>query len=121
MDSENVSIVRRDHAFIVTLTTDEFQGEVANELFATLTAAISEAESPRIVLDLSNVTFVDSLSLGTLVKIAGDLSRRQGKLMISGVRDPVRRTLALTRLTKLFQLYKTADEALIELSEHDNV
>ena len=39
MDSENVSIVRRDRAFIVTLTTDEFQGEVANELFATLTAA----------------------------------------------------------------------------------
>lgn len=117
MNDETIRIDRRDDIIVVTLCSDEFQGEVANGFLSTLTEAIEGVENPKVVLDLSNVVFVDSLSLGTLVKAAGDLTRKGGKFMVAGAQESVRRTLALTRLNKLFNILPTADEAIRELKE----
>ncbi len=112
MADETIRIDRRDDVFIVRPATDEFQGEVANAFLGALTEAVTDVAEPKVVLDFSDVSFVDSLSLGTLVKAAGDLSKQGGKFVVAGAREGVQRTLALTRMDKLVSTVPSVDEAI---------
>lgn len=64
-----------------------------------------------IILDLSNVTFVDSSGLGaivsTLKKIGGD-----GDLAICGLQETVLSLFKLTRMDRIFRLFPNSKEAL---------
>jgi anti-sigma B factor antagonist len=68
-----------------------------NELFA---------DQPRhIVLDLTDMTFIDSSGLGVLVS-ALKRSREldETTLVLRNLQEPVRRVFEITRLTELFQI-----------------
>jgi anti-sigma B factor antagonist len=59
-----------------------------------------------IVVDLRDVTFIDSSGLGVLV---GTLRRlrerdRDGQLVLQGLQDPVRKVFDVTGLTELFTI-----------------
>ena len=116
MADEAIQIDQKDGVIVVRVVTDELYGEVANELLGKVIEATAEVERPHVALDLSNVTFADSLSLGTLVKTASDLGKKDGKFIVAGAQEAVRRTLALTRMNKLFHIVDTVDEAIAELN-----
>jgi anti-sigma B factor antagonist len=68
-----------------------------------------------IVLDLSDVTFIDSSGLGALIaslKGMGD----GGELVLCGARDPVVDMFKLTRMNKVFRLFNSREEAISTLS-----
>lgn len=80
-----------------------------------LRGAVAEAVqdgSTRVVVDLSEVPFVDSSGLGAL--IAGLKQARQagGELRIAGPTPPVLTVLELMRLNRVMRPYETVDEAL---------
>ncbi len=58
------------------------------------------AEGGDLVLDLSGLTFVDSMGLRGFIRIAAALEST-GKLILDGPRRPVARTIALVGLDKL--------------------
>lgn len=66
--------------------------------------------SEWIVLDLSEVEFIDSSGLGAIVS-ALKLLGRKGDLVISGAREPVLALFRITRMDKVFRLFPTTDEA----------
>ncbi|MBA9003430.1 MULTISPECIES: STAS domain-containing protein [Thermomonospora] len=66
----------------------------------------------RLVVDLSDVTFLDSTGLGVLVGIYHRLRARNGTMSFVGANDRVRRVFHVTQLTKIFVLYDDLDEAL---------
>lgn len=70
----------------------------------------------RIVLDLSEVDFIDSSGLGAIVsglkKIGND-----GNLMICAVREPVMSLFRLTRMNRVFEIFPSEDEAVAALSK----
>ena len=63
-----------------------------------------------LVLDLSEVEFVDSSALGAVVSGLKLLGRR-GDLVISGAREPVRALFALTRMDRVFRMFDRIEEA----------
>jgi anti-sigma B factor antagonist len=68
-----------------------------------------------IVLDISDVEFVDSSGLGAIVsglKLLG----HKGDLVISGAKDNVTALFKLTRMDKVFRLFPTTAEAQQALS-----
>jgi anti-sigma B factor antagonist len=82
---------------------------------AQLRTAVDEAVAagrPRLVVDLSGITFVDSSGLGALV--AGLKKARQagGELRIAAAGEQVLTVLTLTRLIRVLRPYGTVDEAL---------
>lgn len=83
-------------------------------LRATVDDAVA-AGHPRLVVDLSGVTFVDSSGLGALV--AGLKRARQagGELRIAAAGEQVVTVLTLTRLVRVLRPYATVDEALVGL------
>jgi anti-sigma B factor antagonist len=68
----------------------------------------------NIVLDLSEVNFIDSSGLGALI---GSLKAvgTDGELVLCGARDPVVSMLKLTRMDKVFHIFATPEEAASSL------
>lgn len=70
----------------------------------------------HIVLDLSNVDFIDSSGLGTIVSILKTLGNK-GDLRISGLKETVMSLFRLTRMDRVFQIYPSAEDAIMALSD----
>ncbi|HIK37711.1 MAG TPA: STAS domain-containing protein [Geminocystis sp. M7585_C2015_104] len=65
----------------------------------------------KIVLDLSQIDFIDSSGLGALVRIAKQVESVKGKMaIVSNAR--VTQTVKMVRLEKFLKLYNSLDEAL---------
>lgn len=69
----------------------------------------------RLVLDLSEVTFIDSSGLGALIgslKAIGD----DGELALCGARETVASMFKLTRMNKVFRMFSNPDDAAAAFS-----
>jgi len=89
----------------------------ANELHARLGAAIEDGAA-MLVVDLSRVTFIDSMALGVLLEAMKRLRARGGVLRIVGPRPDVRRIFEITLLDRIFPLDATRSEALAAGAEN---
>jgi anti-sigma B factor antagonist len=70
-----------------------------------------EAGNDQVVVDLSNVTFIDSTALGVLVGIRKNL-RPGARLAIACMQPDVLNIFELTGLDATFDLFSTFDDAL---------
>jgi len=66
----------------------------------------------NIVVDLSEVTFIDSTALATLVQGMKQAREMNGDIRISGLQEPVRMVLELTRLDSVFEIYPKQTDAV---------
>jgi anti-sigma B factor antagonist len=64
-----------------------------------------------IILDLTDVNFVDSSALAVMVRAMKHCRERNGELILYGVRQPVRIIFELTRMDKAFRIFESAPEA----------
>jgi anti-anti-sigma factor len=90
------------------------------ELDMAATVAVREAVDDSagatgVVLDVAEVTFVDSSMLKELLRAGAELSRYDTRLVLAGVPPAVRRLLDLTRTAQLFTEARTREEALAML------
>ena len=87
---------------IETFNSREFKAKVID--------LINEKHS-HIILNLSEVDFIDSNGLGSLIAILKLLTTQQGKVVICGARDPVKRIFNLTRLNQVLPLVESEEDA----------
>ena len=66
----------------------------------------------NIVLNLAGVSFIDSAGLGILVANLAKAKAAGGMLKLAEPQDRVKNAIELTRLTGLFPLYATEQDAL---------
>ena len=65
------------------------------------------------VVDLSNVTFLDSAGMAVLVTLLKRVRQRDGRLRLVWPRtDAARRVLTLTRMDRVFDMADTAEAAV---------
>ncbi|MHC4956554.1 MAG: STAS domain-containing protein [Planctomycetota bacterium] len=83
------------------------------ELRGSLRLAV-EQKRPRIVVDLSGVTFVDSSGLATLIEALQGTKRYDGDLVLCALAPTVLGVFQLANLDNIFQLATTREEALGE-------
>lgn len=97
------------------------RGEVdlftAPELKNALSEAIDSGRV-RIVVDLTETTFMDSTALGVLIGTVKRLrSRDGGRMTIVNVDSSIAQTFEITGLDQIFTIRATRDEALAALDE----
>ena len=85
---------------------------VAPDVRDRIAAAISDGAT-EVVVDLSDATFVDSMTLGVLLAAMKRLRARGGQLRLVVPRAEVRRIFEITLLDRVFPLYGTRQEALV--------
>jgi anti-sigma B factor antagonist len=84
---------------------------VAPALRDQMSAAISDG-TQELVLDMTDTTFVDSMTLGVLLGALKRLRARGGQLRIVVTRPDLRRIFEITLLDRVFPLHSSREEAL---------
>jgi anti-sigma B factor antagonist len=84
---------------------------VADELGGRVSQVIDDGAS-AVVVDLSGVTFLDSMALGILLTGLRRLRARGGRLRVVAPRGEIRRIFEITLLDRVFELDGSRHEAL---------
>lgn len=90
----------------------------APELKSALADAIEEGRL-RIVVDLSETTFLDSTALGVLIGAVKRLRTREGRLTIVNTDDNIAKTFEITGLDQIFTIRASRDEAVTALDAEE--
>jgi anti-sigma B factor antagonist len=100
----------------VIATRGEIDLFTAPELKRVLTDAIESGEH-RVVIDLSEVTFLDSTALGVLIGAVKRLRSRGGALAIVNTDASIAKTFQITGLDQIFTIVPSREEALAALDD----
>jgi anti-sigma B factor antagonist len=107
MDLEQTKI---GDVLVAAVHETRVDGRAGSELLAVLRSCIDGGDR-RIVVDLSEVAFIDSTGLGALVATLKHLGRG-GQFALCGVGDAVATLFKLTRMDKVFKLYPSREAAV---------
>ena len=66
----------------------------------------------KLVVDLEQVSFMDSTGIGVLIGALRRLKERDGKLALVCPQGPVLRVLEVTGLGKVFEIHDSVDQAI---------
>lgn len=83
----------------------------APELKQVLAESI-EGGRVRIIVDLTETTFLDSTALGVLIGAVKRLRSRDGALAIVNIDENIAKTFEITGLDQIFTIVPTRDEAV---------
>lgn len=101
------------HVVAVTGEVDLF---TAPELKARLVDVL-DANSVRIVIDLTHTTFLDSTALGVLIGTVKRLRTVDGRLVIVNTDSAIAKTFEITGLDQIFTIRGTRKEAIAALED----
>lgn len=71
-----------------------------------------EEKQYNVVINLEQVSYIDSSGIGALISSLSNLKKYQGGLKIINVYASVRKVFELTKLTSFFEIYENEDEAV---------
>jgi anti-anti-sigma factor len=107
------ALTRSEHRGVAVLTVaGEVDVDTCGQLHEELTTTLSEGD---VILDMSEVAFIDSSGLNVLVSGHRQARDSQHRMIISGSSRRVLDMLEVTRLTTLFSLHPTVDAAADQL------
>jgi anti-sigma B factor antagonist len=88
-------------------TVVALEGEIDLEQAGAVRRALLDAlkKGRNVLVDLSNVTYIDSSGIASLVEGLQVARRQRGELALVAVNQRVRRVLELARLDKVFQIH----------------
>jgi anti-sigma B factor antagonist len=66
----------------------------------------------RLAVNLVEVKYIDSSGIASLLEVLKEARNRQKRFLMFGLTASVREVLQLTRLTGVFEIHGTEDEAL---------
>jgi anti-anti-sigma factor len=84
-------------------------GIKANQLRREISDIVASAAN-TVLIDLSDVTFMDSSGLSALVSALKMVRTAGGKLYLCSINDQVRMVFELTRMDRVFETFATRDE-----------
>ncbi len=74
----------------------------------------------RLVMDLSQVRFIDSSGLGALLSGYKNARFHQGNLVLAGLQPRVKSMFELTRLNRVFDIFQQTEDVLQAGEDHDH-
>jgi|SRR6056297_104903 len=107
----NLQIDDKGNAILMQVQEERLDAHNSGELKTQMLKLFEDGKS-NLVVDLSDVRFVDSSGLGALVSGFKNASSRNGSLKLSGLQMQVKSMFELTRLHRVFEIYNDAEEAL---------
>lgn len=108
-----IEVGNQNGTTIVRPTTERLDIEVAAEFRGMLLSLIDQGNR-HLVVDLNDVTFIDSSGLGALVSALKTLKRGSGTgdVRLARVQAPVVSLLEIIRLNRVFTSYASVEQAV---------
>ena len=99
----------------------DFRGRLAvgvsEEVLPQVMGAIFDDGHKKILLNLTDMDYIDSNGLGELVQVLKTANRHSASVRLLKPQDRVARTLRLTNLLPMFNVYDTEAEALAAFAQ----
>jgi anti-sigma B factor antagonist len=103
--------VRKANGIPILEVSGEIDLSTAPEFKRSLNQVIDEGHQD-IVVDMKDVTYMDSSGFGTLLGITKRLRPEGGSVSLIGCNDAIQRMLRITRLNTVFGMFDQEEEAL---------
>ena len=91
------------------------KGEIDLHVSPTVTASLNamiEKKPRRLVVDLSDVAYIDSAGLAALIEAMQKVEGYGGRFLLAGLQETVRSIFEISRLDQVFQIFPDVDAAL---------
>ncbi len=96
---------------VARVKEDKLVFPILSQFFNKISGLI-EAGADKIVIDLSEVTYIDSASIGCLMDIYRMMSDRSGAVRLVGLQERVETMVSLTGLHNLVEIFREEKSAL---------
>lgn len=102
----------KDNILVITFTSDRLDAKHNMQMKQDILDLIDQMKNCQVVFDLQHLQFMDSSGMGPLLSTLRFLNAQGGKLKLSGMTPPLRTIFELVSMHKIFEIYKTNDEAI---------
>ena len=106
-----VKITTKDEVHIVKIEGPIKSGN-EYELADKMEVYILPNQAPKFIIDLRKVPFINSAALGIFLKIFKHVDYLKGRIVFAGLNADVENLMEITKLTSIFEIFKTVDEAI---------
>lgn len=107
---EKLTILRLEEEKVESLTAPKLKSELVK---------LSAEGFPNLVLDLSEVKYIDSSGLSALLVGHRICKENEGLFVITGVNDHVFKLIKISQLDSVFELLPTNEEAVDAIFMHE--
>jgi anti-sigma B factor antagonist len=111
---KNLNITERRNDFITIL---DLEGKISlgggTAILHEALRGLVEKGEKKIVLNLANVSYIDSSGLGELVGGYATLRKAEGELKLVHLSDKVHHLMTMTKLWTVFEIYDSESEAVL--------
>jgi anti-sigma B factor antagonist len=105
------SVVQQGPATVIALEGNLMGGPDASTLNGQLHQLLEQGKK-TVVLDLSNVQYINSSGLGLLIGGVNAMRSAGGSLKVAGASEKIRSLIKITKLEGIFELYASVEEAV---------
>jgi anti-sigma B factor antagonist len=106
MASEPLQVERLDRGVL------SLHGPLTMENVSPFLNAVRREDAPTMILDFSNVPYLDSSGLGSLISASTSFVKSGRRFAITGANSRVRRVFEITKLENVLLVFPTLSDAL---------
>ncbi len=107
-----LQIQENENAVVATIQCSEFDHDTTSQLRAEIDGVVAPTSTLPVLLDLSNVTFMPSMTLGVLIEIANRCKSQQRRLILVGVTPTVQDVFKLCNLGSFFEIHDCVEDVV---------
>ena len=105
-----------DGVTVVALDGRIVLGEESNAMREKIKSLVAEGKK-KVVLNMDNITFIDSAGLGTLVAAHHSAKAQGASLRLCSLGTKFQEVLQITKLMTIFEVYNSEAEAVTSFSQ----
>lgn len=114
----NFTVDQRNNLVIFKLNNKKLDAEVSGELKAKF-LIYSQPDVEALIIDLSEVQYVDSAGLGSLLLAKRQMNQFGTPVILVGTNENVMNLISISQIQSQFHFFKTVEEAIEALSSEE--
>jgi anti-sigma B factor antagonist len=115
----SITSTTKDEVIVVRLSGAILFGEESVSMRIRVTDLLGK--SSQIVLDLGDVTRIDSAGLGTLVALYASARKVGGNIKLANLGNHAKEVLQITRLVTVFEIFGKTEDAILQNGHSSSV
>lgn len=109
--------IQEIHGGVLLNLKGQFIGGEETDKLREALVGIAQQKKNNLVVDLAKVTYLNSTALGVLISAHANFVKREGKITLCNVNKSIQNIFVITKLSLVFTIVETLDEAIKLISE----
>ena len=109
--TDDIQITVQDSLLWIQPQQNKLDDEGTHDMQEKTLKAAEENPGLHVVLDMSEVNYMPSVSIGALIKLKQTLEKTKQRFILIGLQEDIRETLTICRLDKFLEICDTLEDA----------